>query len=63
MLMPVSVCTVSVIRVLKLIFFEMFGFGEDNVTKVVSDFVTRHSNGPLPGVGEFEELLLNHVAH
>lgn len=43
--------------------FEMFGFGEDNVTNVVCDFVTRHSNGPLPGVGEFEELLLNHVAH
>lgn len=42
--------------------FEMFGFGEENVARVVSDFVDRHSLD-LPGVGEFEELLLGHVAH
>ncbi|KWU46944.1 transketolase [Rhodotorula sp. JG-1b] len=42
--------------------FEMFGFGEENVAKIVSDFVDRHSSN-LPGVGEFEELLLRHVAH
>lgn len=42
--------------------FEMFGFGEENVAKVVSEFVERNS-AELPGVGEFEELLLDHVAH
>lgn len=42
--------------------FEMFGFGEENVARIVSDFVDRHSSN-LPGVGEFEELLLGHVAH
>ncbi|GAA5983619.1 hypothetical protein JCM10908_000354 [Rhodotorula pacifica] len=42
--------------------FEMFGFGEENVAKVIVDFVGRHSAG-LPGVGDFEELLLGHVAH
>ncbi len=42
--------------------FEMFGFGEENVAKVVSEFVGRHKKG-VPGVGEFEELLLDHVAH
>lgn len=42
--------------------FEMFGFGEANVSGVVADFVERHSDR-LPGVGEFEELLVHHVAH
>ncbi|GAA5823358.1 hypothetical protein JCM11251_007579 [Rhodosporidiobolus azoricus] len=42
--------------------FEMFGFGEENVAKVVGDFVGRRWND-RPGVGEFEELLLDHVAH
>lgn len=42
--------------------FEMFGFGEENVAKIVSEFAERNS-AELPGVGEFEELLLNHKAH
>lgn len=32
--------------------FEMFGFGEENVAKVVGDFVQRHSSA-MPGVGDF----------
>ncbi|GAA5893514.1 hypothetical protein JCM6882_007841 [Rhodosporidiobolus microsporus] len=42
--------------------FEMFGFGEENVAKVVSEFVGRRW-ADRPGVGDFEELLINHVAH
>lgn len=42
--------------------FEMFGFGKENVVRVVSEFVGRYREG-VPGVGEFEELLLGHVAH
>jgi len=43
--------------------FEMFGFGEANLARVVGEFVGRHAEGDVPGVGEFEELLLNHVMH
>ncbi|GJN93410.1 hypothetical protein Rhopal_006465-T1 [Rhodotorula paludigena] len=42
--------------------FKMFGFGEENVAKVVGEYVQRRENA-FPGVGDFEELLINHVAH
>ncbi|GAA6018867.1 hypothetical protein JCM10207_000268 [Rhodosporidiobolus poonsookiae] len=42
--------------------YEMFGFGEENVAKVVGEYVSRQK-GEIPGVGEFEELLINHKAH
>jgi dihydroxyacetone synthase len=44
--------------------FEYFGFGVNNVTKVVGDWVEKWSETDgerrklrIPGVGEFEELL------
>ncbi|GAA6018882.1 hypothetical protein JCM10207_000273 [Rhodosporidiobolus poonsookiae] len=42
--------------------YEMFGFGEENIAKVVSEYVSRQK-GKIPGVGESEELLINHKAH
>ncbi|KAK7044130.1 hypothetical protein VNI00_007847 [Paramarasmius palmivorus] len=45
--------------------FEFFGFGVKNVTKVIREWVGRHSDGQgnivIPGVGEFEELLKGFV--
>ena len=39
--------------------YEMFGFGEENLEKVVGGWAARWTaEGRLPGVGEFEELLL-----
>ncbi|GAA5863238.1 hypothetical protein JCM8547_002873 [Rhodosporidiobolus lusitaniae] len=43
--------------------FEMFGFGEENVARVVREFVERKTKEDWPGVGEFEELLLGHKTH
>lgn len=47
--------------------YEMFGFSFDNVATKVSEFVQQNTdaNGSvtLPGVGEFQELLLGFVKH
>lgn len=43
--------------------FEVFGFGVENATKVIGDFVQRRTKGgkvDIPRVGEFEELLLGY---
>jgi len=43
--------------------FEVFGFGVDNMTEKIGQYVaSKTANGTLqiPGVGEFEELLLGH---
>ncbi|ORY25855.1 putative dihydroxyacetone synthase [Naematelia encephala] len=39
------------------ILYEHFGFGEDNLVKIIGQFVDRQK-GELPAVGEFQELLL-----
>lgn len=45
--------------------FEIFGFGVENVRNKVVEFVERCRGNDgrikLPGVGEFEELLLGYV--
>ncbi|EIW68867.1 hypothetical protein TREMEDRAFT_68833 [Tremella mesenterica DSM 1558] len=40
--------------------FEHFGFGVDNLTKVIGDWVNR-MEGKIPQVGEFEDLLLGYA--
>lgn len=40
--------------------YEMFGFGEGNLAKVIGEWAGRWNGvGRLPGLGEFEELLLD----
>lgn len=45
--------------------FDHFGFGVDGIASKVGSWYTEKSGaGSLPGVGEFDELLLNlHAAH
>lgn len=42
--------------------FEKYGFGIENLKKVVAGFVEA-KKGEIPGVGEFEELLLGYASH
>ena len=44
--------------------YELFGFEPSNMAKVIGDWATSwESQGRLPGLGEFGELLLNRSHH
>ena len=48
------------------VLYEHFGFGVDNLTKKIGEFAKSKKSGDgweLPGVGEYEELLLGTVGH